>query len=173
MSDYTEEMMEEFQPVIMNEKDLLSMERQLRQRMDNIQQYEDNCKAEIDRINEFYKDAIRTENKQVEFLQGQIQNFIDRQQEADPNYKPLKNPHVKITIRNTKDVIWDNEEEATLQVKATMPQFINTKVTETIDKAALKKAAKWDGGRLYNPDTGEEIAGISYQENKHYSFKVV
>ena len=129
----------------------------------------DKLKSEIDEVNEWLEAENRGTQNNIEFFENLLQGYALSLRDDDPDFKTLKLPFGKLQFRTIRDK-WHHQDKELLEfAKNNIKTAV--KVTEKVDKRALKKLVKVVGDKTIIEATGEIVEGITIEERGE-KFKV-
>ena len=129
---------------------------------------EELCKSEIDRvtrgITEFKDKKLSELNKKKEYFSSILQQYASAELEGK-KIKTIKLPYGSVSFKKQQPkYIYAADEELVLAMKSINPELITTKITESVNKAQLKKEGTVKDGKLF---IGDKELPISVQEQDH------
>ena len=129
----------------------------------------DKLKSEIDEVKEWLEAENRGTQNNIEFFENLLQGFALSLRDDDPDFKTLKLPFGKLQFRKRRDK-WHYQDKELLEFAKNNIKT-SVKVTEKVDKRALKKLVKVVGDKTIIEATGEVVEGITIEERGE-KFKV-
>ncbi|MFD2658565.1 host-nuclease inhibitor Gam family protein [Gracilibacillus thailandensis] len=138
----------------------------LRKIKDITQQIQNNselAQAEIEKIESWEQQEKEKLQQSIDYFQGLLAQYAVKKREEDPKFKSQKLPHGKIGFRK-KPAKWNYDKDKIIDslTKNNMQDFI--KVTYKPDIAGIKSLFDVQDGKVFNPETGEVIEGITVEE---------
>ena len=133
-------------------REIIEIEKQM-------QDIEDLAKAELERINNWKKEELKTLEDSKQFFDFNLEQYFREQRELDPKFK-LSTPYGKVTARKQQPK-WNYEDDKTIEwLKENDISLIRIK--EEVNKAELKKKYKIYGNQVVTED-GEVVEGIEIE----------
>jgi len=128
--------------------------------------------AEINRINEWRAEELRKLNDNIAWFEALLYAYHHLELERDPNRKTIKLPYGTLQIRAQQPVFHRDEETLFNWVAKNKPKYLVPQDPK-LDWAGLKSTLKVAGNVLIDPETGEQVPGVTVEERPpKFSVKV-
>ena len=128
--------------------------------------------AEINRINEWRAEELRKLNDNIAWFEALLYAYHHLELERDPNRKTIKLPYGTLQIRAQQPVFHRDKETLFNWVAKNKPKYLVPQDPK-LDWAGLKSALKVAGNVLIDPETGEQVPGVTVEERPpKFSVKV-
>lgn len=101
----------------------------------------------IERVNRFRESNVNGLLSQMTYYQLLLKTFTE-DYVADKKKKSIKLPEGTLSVKKQQPKYIYDDEKLLAWLKENKPEFIKTKVTESIDKSAIKKEGEVDSERL-------------------------
>lgn len=119
---------------------------------------------EISRINEWAEKEVKSLNDDKEYFEGLLSAYYIEERSKDKKFK-LSTPYGKVTARNSKKWVYEDEESLLEYLKQSEPRCLRVK--EEINKTEVKMIFK----NGVNSETGEILPFVRIEEEESISIK--
>lgn len=125
------------------------------------------AEAEIQKIESWLEQKKEKHDRDTDYFQGLLAAYAQERRREDPKFKSLKLPNGVVRFRKQQPKYHYVDDRLLESLKAHGRDDL-IKVKESPDKANLKKQFAVNGDKLFNPDTGEALEGVTveYRDDK-------
>jgi hypothetical protein len=141
--------------------------REAEARIEQVQRFADERKAEIDA---WAETATEREAHTITFFTGLLKAYHFKLHQDNPRIKTIKLPAGELQLRKSQPQYSRDDDKLTAWLKAHRPEFVRIK--ESPDWAEAKKALAVAGRHLVDPETGEIVDGVEVYEPGEPTFRV-
>lgn len=119
---------------------------------------------EIDRIKQWLEEETKASESSISYFNSLVEGYYREQRENDPKYR-LKTPYGTVSSRKQQPEYKYTDVCISSLKNVGMEELVNTKVTETVDKKAVKDKIK-EGTLIVKDEMlitsdGEVVEGVS------------
>lgn len=141
--------------------------REAEARIEQVQRFADERKAEIDA---WAETATEREAHTITFFTGLLQAYHHSIYKENHRIKTIKLPAGELQLRKSQPQYIRDDDKLTAWLKAHRPEFVRIK--ESPDWAEAKRAFAVAGRHLVDPETGEIVDGVEVYEPEEPTFRV-
>lgn len=137
--------------------------RKIAEHEQHIQDANDLAQKEVDKIESWFKGIKESRQNQIDSLQSMLANYAMSKRQDDPDFKSMKLPSGRFGFRKRPDKwVYDDDKLLESLKRSGMDGLIRVK--EEPNKRDLRSVVKVVNGKVFNPETGEFIEGITIEE---------
>lgn len=121
------------------------------------------AEAEIARVEAWHDKKREKYERDRDYFEGLLAQYAIVRRNADPKFKSLGLPNGRIRFKKQQPAFHYVDDRLVKALKAQGRTDL-IKVKESPDKTELKKQFTRNGDKLFNPDTGEVLDGVTVKE---------